>query len=198
MLSEQITTASSWVIGSSARRVLERTELLVPCNLQNGKVFCEGKYVEYEHLELHPVRLRGLDGVAVVQVDVRDLLACDVERELLLERGGAVQERGGVKVVGDVAGAEGELAGAGIAAVGLLFRDLRVLNDAVLVAAAGDDADRLGGVCLGDDLGGAVGLLLDAVAEEDRVGDAHEAIVDAVAVDVLDVACREVGEDGSR
>lgn len=129
---------------------------------------------------------------------MRDLLARDVERELVLERAHALEERARVEVVRDVRRAERELARRGVRARGLLGADLGVLDDRVCVPAARDDADRLGRRGLGHDLGRAVGALADAVPEEDRVCDAHEAVVHAVSVNVVDLARGEVGENRLR
>lgn len=98
-------------------------------------------------------------------------------------------------MVGDVGGAELEVA-RGLGRGGEFGGDLRVLDDAEFAALESDDSDRLGGIRLLDDLGSTVGFTSDAVAEEDGVGDADEAVVDAVGVEVVDAAGCEVGEDG--
>ena len=92
VLREEVATAGVRVVRARARRVLERGELLVTRNLEDGEALREREHVEDEHLELHAVRLRGLDGLARCDVDVRDLLARDVERELALERLDRVQD----------------------------------------------------------------------------------------------------------
>lgn len=98
-------------------------------------------------------------------------------------------------MVGDIGGAEDEVA---IRLPGFrqLERDLRVFDDAKLAALERDDADCFGGFRLLDDFGAAVRTCSDAVAEEDGVGDANEAVVDAVGVEVGDVTGGEVGKDG--
>ena len=50
---------------------------------------------------------------------------------------------------------------------------------------------------LGYNLRGAVGLLADAVPDEDGIGDAHEAVVDAVGVHVKHLARFEIAEDSA-
>jgi len=120
-----------------------------------------------------------------------------VERHLALHGLDAVEEVGRVEVVGNVGGPEGEAAGR-VGHLSLLARKLRVLDDSVAVTALGKDTDRLGGDVLADDLGAARGVALNAAANEHGVGDADEAVVDAVAVDVLDAAGVEVREDGGR
>ena len=189
MLREQITAARPGVIRAGPGRVLQRGELLRARNLEHGEARRVREHVKDEHLELHPVRLGRLDrGAVVLQGHVRDLLARDVEREVVLERGDAPQELGGVKVVRDVARAEEQLARRRVARLGLRARDLRVLHHVVLAAALRDDADRLGRVGFGHNFGGAVGLLVDAVADKDGVGDAHETVVDAIGVHVENLA----------
>ncbi len=188
VLREQIAAARPGVVRARTRRVLERRELFRAGDLEHGEARRVREDVKDEHLELHSVRRRRLDRRAVGHGHVRDLLARDMEREVVLERRYAVQERAGVEVVRDVGRAEEQLPRGGVARRGLSGGDLRVLHHAVLAAALRDDADRLGRVRFGDDFGGAVGLLADAVADKDRVGDAHETVVDAIGVDVEDFA----------
>ena len=189
MLREEIAAARPRIVGARTGCVFQRGELFRARDLEHGEALRVGEHVKDEHLELHPVRLRRLDRRAVGEGHVRDLLARDVEREVVLEPCDAAQERAGVKVVRDVARAEGELRRGGrVARLGLRRGDLRVLHDAVFAAALRDDADGFGRVGFWDDFGGAVGLLADAVPDEDRVGDAHEAVVDAIGVHVEDLA----------
>lgn len=100
-------------------------------------------------------------------------------------------------MIGDVGGAEGEFA-VGVTLLRLGLGELGVLDDAEGPSPASDDADRLGRLRLGDDLGAALRLLGDAVAEEGRVRDTDEAVVDAVGVDEADLALGDDGEDGAR
>ncbi len=152
----------------------------------------EREDVEHEHLEFHSIRLSLR---AVIRRDARDLLPRDVERHRILHLARALEEGCGVEVVGDVCCAERERARLGVDLLRLLGRDFGVLHDAVLAFLARDDADTLGWVCLWDDLGAAFGLLGDAVADKDGVSDFDEAVVDAIGVDILDVACAEVVDD---
>ena len=69
---------------------------------------------------------------------------------------------------------------------------LAVLDDLAPAVPQGEHADGLLGVRLGHDLGSGVGLARRAEAQKDGVADAHEAVVHAVKVDVLDAAAVEV------
>lgn len=97
-------------------------------------------------------------------------------------------------MVRNVGGAEDEVSIL-LARFRQLARNLRVLDDAKLAPFERDDSDRFGGFRLFDDFGPAVGACFDAVAEEDGVGDADEAVVDTVGVEVRDSARGEVGKD---
>ena len=189
MLREQIAAARLGIVRARSGRIFQRGELVRARDLEHGEALRVGEHVKDEHLEFHPVRLARLDRGAVGDRHVRDLLARDVEREVVLEPRDGSQEGGRVKVVRDVARPKGELGPVGgVARLGLRRADLRVFHDAVFAAAARDDADGFGRVRFGDDFGGAVGLLGDAVPDKDRVGDADETVVDAVGVHVEDLA----------
>ena len=126
-----------------------------------------------------------------------DLLASDMVREFVFKAVNLVEELEGIEVVGDIPSSESELAGLGIKLFGLRLGDLGVLDYAVLALTESDDADRFRGGRFWYDLGRTVGLFVDAIAGEDGIRDLHEAVVDAVTVDVLDLSCGEIGEDGS-
>ena len=76
--------------------------------------------------------------------------------------------------------------------------DLRVLDDLHLAAAARKDADGLCRVRLCDDLCTGIDAALDAKADKHGIADAHEAIVHAVHVDVLDTATGNVAQNALR
>jgi len=126
-----------------------------------------------------------------------DLLASDMVREFIFEVLDLVEELEGVEVVRDVPSSESKLAGLGIKLFGLRLCDLGVLDHAILALTESDDADGFSGAGFWYDLGGTVGLFVDAVANEDGIRDLYETVVDAVAVDILDLSCGEIGEDGS-
>ena len=188
MLRKQIATARFGVVRARAGRVLQRRELFRARDLEHGKARRVREHVKDEELELHPVRLGRLDGRAVREGHVRDLLARDVEREVVFEGRDAPEERGRVEVVRDVARAEEQLARRRVARLCLRGGDLGVLDHVVLAVAERDDADRLGRVRFGNYFGGAVGLLVNAVADKDGVGYADETVVNAIGVYVEDLA----------
>jgi hypothetical protein len=177
--------ARLWRVGRTPRRILQGREEGAPIDLVNRhlRVLDKLKDVKDEQLHLDPVRLVRLDRPARLQIDVRDLLARNVVRELVLPRLDRLEEGEREEVVRDVGRTEGE-GGRGVAVARLREgrRDLRVLDHGPAAVLLGDDADGLGRVRLADDLDAALRLLGDAVAEEGGVGNADEAVVDAVGV----------------
>ena len=124
MLRKQIATACLGVIRARTGRILQRGELVRARDLEHGKARRVREHVKDEELELHPVRLGRLDGRAVRNGHVRDLLARDVEREVVLEGRDAPKELGGVEMVRDVARAEEQLARRRVARFRLCCGDL--------------------------------------------------------------------------
>src|SRR5262249_23227768 len=82
----------------------------------------------------------------------------------------------------------------GVALRHQVVRQVAVLDDAGASSDASDDADLLLRDRLLDDLARHVGSMERVVAEELRVEDGQERIVDLEVEDVLDAACLEVPE----
>ena len=98
-------------------------------------------------------------------------------------------------MVGDVAGAERQLGRIGVASLSLLGGDFRVLYDTKLAAPASDHPNRFSWACLGYNFGGTVRLFLDAVSQKNWIGNTDKAIVDAVGVNIENLALGEIGKD---
>ena len=124
VLRKQITAAGLAVIRAGTGRILQRGELVLTRDLKHCKALRVREHVKDEHFKLHAVRRGRLDGCAAGQLDVRDLLARNVECEVVFECSDAAQERGAVEVVRDVACAEEQLACCSVARCGLRGGDL--------------------------------------------------------------------------
>lgn len=74
--------------------------------------------------------------------------------------------------------------------------DLRVLDNVGLAILQDDEADGLGRVAFTDDLGGKVHVLGSGEANEDGIRNFDETVVDAIGVNMVDIAGFDVGEDG--
>lgn len=100
-------------------------------------------------------------------------------------------------MVCDVPGPESEFTRLGIFLFGLPLCDFGILDHAVLSLAESDNANGFRRIGFRHDFSCAVGLFVDTVANEDGIRYLHKAVVDAVAVDVPDLSCGEIGKDRS-
>ncbi|KAI6761286.1 hypothetical protein HG531_001839 [Fusarium graminearum] len=194
-LGHDIGLAGVGIVLTGARGILERRELIFTLDLKRSKLLegQEGEDVKDELLELDAVGLLGLDGLAALEIGRGDLLAGDVVGKLMSPLGDGVEEAERVVVVDNVGSTESEeirLLGVGLLGSGLV--DLGVLNDIGLAVLGENQTDGLGSVALAHDLGSNVDIKGGREANEDRVGDLDEAVVNAVGVDVLDATLSHV------
>lgn len=175
--------------------VLERRELVLALDFDAGELLQgdHGEDIEDELLELDAVGLLRLDGLASLDVDAGDLLAGHVVRQLVRPRLDRLEEAEGVVVVDDVGSAELEHVGLlGVFGLRGLLVDLGVLHDVGLAVLQEDQADGLSRVALAHDLGGDINVLGCGKADEHGIGDPHQAVVNAIGVDVLNAALAHV------
>ena len=190
-LAHDILSAGILVVDPGPAGVLQRRKLVLAADLDASKLLQRrhGEDVEDKLLQLDAVRLLGLVELAALSQDAGDLLAGDVVRHLVGPGLDRLEELERVVVVDDVGRAELEQVRLlGVHGFGGRLVDLGVLDHVGLAVALQDKAHGLGGVALAHHLGRDVDLLGGREADEDRVGDLDEAVVDAVVVDVLDTS----------
>lgn len=169
--------------------VLQRRELVLAAHFDGGKLLQrrQGEDVKDELLQLDAVGLLGLEGLAGFGQDARDLLAGNVVGQLVRPGLDRVEESEGVVVVDNVGGPELQHVGLlGVLGLGRLLVDLGVLDHVGLAVSLQDQAHRLGGVTLANNLGGDVDVLRGGKSNEHGVGNLDQAVVHTVVVDVLD------------
>lgn len=194
-LLHNIGTAGIGVILASARGILQGGELVLTAHLDAGELLQRrhGENVEDELLQLDTVGAGRLNGLATLRVDVGDLLAGNVVRQLVHPVLNRFEEVERVVVVNDVSSPELEqLRILGVLGLGGRLVNLRVLDHVGLAVLLHNQTYGLGSIALAHHLGGNVDVLGGGKSNKDGVGDLDETVVYAVGVDVLDAALAHV------
>lgn len=183
------------VVLTSALGVLQRRELVLTADLNGSELVKggQGEDVKDELLQLDTVGLLRLEGLAILRLDARNLLAGNVVRQLVRPGLDRLQETEGVVVVDDVGSAELQhIRLLGVLGLSSLLVNLRVLNDIRLAVLLQNQTNRLSGIAFPHHLSGNVDVLRGSETNEDRVCNLDQAVVNTVCVDVLDATVTHV------
>lgn len=187
-LKHDILLAGIWVVLSRASGILKRREFVLPADFNAGKLlkWDQGEHIKDELFQFDAVGLLGLHRVATLEVDARNLLACNVMRKLVSPRFNGFQKSEGVVVIDNVGSTELEHFGVfRVLGFGCFLVDLGVFHNIRPAVLLQNQSHRFCSIAFPDDLSGDINVLGGCKANEYGVGNLGETVVDTVGVNVL-------------